>query len=90
MHATELCLLVTHACAQDMLGAMQPLDAGPAAPYHVIFWIFLLRGTTDRIFRPRPTTMTDGAVDKLADDVQELHLGTCLLALTQIYRRFLR
>lgn len=37
-----------------------------------------------------PTTMTDGAVDKLADDVQELHLGTSLLALTQTYRRFLR
>jgi len=50
MPATEPCSLVTHACAQDMLGAMQPLDAGPAAPYHVIFWIFLLRGTTDRIF----------------------------------------
>ena len=34
--------------------------------------------------------MTDGAVDKLADDVQELHLGTSLLALTQTYRSFLR
>ena len=44
MPATEPCSLVTHACAQDMLGAMQPLDAGPAAPYHVIFWIFLLGG----------------------------------------------
>lgn len=50
MHATELCLLVTHACAQVMLRAVQPLDAGPAAPYHVIFWIFLLRGTTVHIF----------------------------------------
>lgn len=55
MHATELCLLVTHACALVMLRAVQPLDAGPAAPYHVIFWIFLLGG--------RPSTSSDHAYD---------------------------
>lgn len=46
MPATEPYTLVTHACTKVMPGAMQPLDAAPEAPYHVIFWIFLLGGTT--------------------------------------------